>query len=138
MGGKFYPAHRAQNKANLRNMIKHMMSGRHWRAGRDSGFPDCCNVWYHVRGLSMNAWCIVFGNYGWFYNPDERRKTQHVCCPLHKFLYRNGRGFVYLYCADCNWMELNSERCYRCGGPMVKGSEIVLNRAGMTKRKCCP
>ena len=131
----FYKAYKEMAWINLKNSIPRMLSGSDWKNGRDSGFPDCCNVYYHVRALSMYAWILATGNYGFFhmYFEKEDPKTQHVCCPLHKFLYRNGRGFVYLHCVDCNWMQLNSCKCYRCGGAMVRGSSKVLARAGQVR-----
>lgn len=127
----FYKTEKLAAWTNLKRSIPRMLDGTDWRNGRKSGFPDCCNVWFHVRLVSMFSWIRLTGNYGFFhmyFKKEDKDQLQHVCCPLHKFLYRNGRGYVYLFCEDCNNMQLNSHTCYKCGGKLVRMSPKSVAR----------
>ena len=84
------------------------MHKSNWEMGKLSGYPPCCNVFFHIRlklyvqtGLVSKVWRR------W----PPRGGPGYIQCPVHAVQRKLGKKFKHSICSECGWAQLNGGPC---------------------------
>jgi hypothetical protein len=95
----------------------------HYLRGKESGFHDCCIVYFLIRGwLTDIEWVgRLYYKYIYFRSPGG-----HITCPYHTILAMF-KVPKYVACEECNnhMLKRNIKTCRVCGGTRLKDTGDV-------------